>query len=143
MNSVGVSSARQETSIYGVQVWRLVPAIGLVMMCLRLIITKRIKLDLLNSYTKSALCNGRGHSWQGLEGIAFTGKVLKDHGKCMAQVSLGFDTIMENHDGSGAGMLDDILGAIFRGDVTVEIAAEDIPHDDAVVPLEKLDLAWF
>jgi hypothetical protein len=38
------------------------------------------KIIELNSDTKPALCNGRGHSWQGLEGIAFTGKVLKDHG---------------------------------------------------------------
>ena len=101
------------------------------------------KIIELNSYTKSALCNGRGHSWQGLEGIAFTGKVLKDRGQCVAQICLGFDTVMEDDDGSGTGMLNHILGATLWSDVTVKITAEDIPHDDAVVPLEKLHLAWF
>ena len=63
--------------------------------------------------------------------------------KGMAQIGFCLDAIVEDYDRSGTGMLDDILGAIFGGDVAVEITAEDIPHDDAVVALQELDLAGF
>ncbi len=64
-------------------------------------------------------------------------------GKCVAQVGFGFETVVEDDNGTCFGVLNDILGAIFGADVAIEITTEDIPHDDAVMTLQELDLAGF
>lgn len=69
--------------------------------------------------------------------------MLEGLGKGMAQIGFCLDAVVEDYDRSGTGMLDDILGAVFGGDVAIEITTEHIPHDDSVVALEELDLAGF
>ena len=50
---------------------------------------------------------------------------------------------MKDNNRSRACMLNHILGTIFRADIMIEIPTEHIPHDDPVMPLQKLNLAWF
>ena len=50
---------------------------------------------------------------------------------------------MEYDDRSRTGMLYHILGAVFGTNVMIEITTEHIPHDDAVMALQELNLAGF
>jgi len=69
--------------------------------------------------------------------------MLEHHGKGVSEIRFGFEAVVEDDDRACFGVLDYILGAVFGGDVAIEITTEHIPHDDSVVALEELDLAGF
>ena len=69
--------------------------------------------------------------------------MLEHEGKCIAEIGFGFDAIVKDDDRTCFGVLDHILGAVFGADIAIEITAEDVPHDDAVMTLQELGLARF
>ena len=105
--------------------------------------TKKVNKYFLNSHPQPTLSHRRCKLWKRLKGVTLAGEMLEHHGKGMAEIRFGFDAVVEDDDRACFGVLDYILGAVFWADVTIKIAAEDVPHDDAVMTLKELDLARF
>ena len=104
---------------------------------------KKVNKYFLNSHPQPTLSHRRCKLWKRLKGVTLAGEMLEHHGKGMAEIRFGFDAVVEDDDRACFGVLDYILGAVFWADVTIKIAAEDVPHDDAVMTLQELGLAGF
>ncbi len=68
--------------------------------------------------------------------------MIENQWKSIPEIDLCFQAIVENNNRTLTCILDDILITGIRGDILVKISTENIPHDNLVMALQELYLAW-
>jgi len=71
------------------------------------------------------------------------GKIIQHFGQDIIEVAFGFQAVVKYNYAAFRGMVGYVPEALFFGDFLIKIPAQDIPHNDTVMPLQKLDLGWF